>query len=668
MFKTFTDAVKKQFDEISKYDQLYRTSANKYDVWEKYLNSFPEGTNNVLNERREYDCNICKNFIRDIGNVVSIDENQNIISIWDVVAGDEPEFQIVADQLSVYVKSFPVDKLFTYGIHGLQAGSPVNHQEVDGKIITWNHFNCVVPDKFNLSPTKISEIEGTIQVFKRGLEEINDEAIDIVIDLISSNSLYRGEEHLTNIKEFKKLKEEYNNNIASNNDKFFFLNWKRRGSRINNDVIGTLLNDISKGESLDTAVAKFESKVAPANYKRPTAVITKGMIKAAMKTIDDLGIESSLHRRFAAINDISVNDILFVNKESSPLLKDSLSDMLMEEIHEKPNLSKIEEMTIENFVENVLPTTTSIEALFENRHTPNLVSMIAPEEDTAQNIFKWNNNFTWSYNGNTTDSLMKERVKTAGGDVSGVLRFSIQWNEKGDDNIDFDAHCKEPDGNLIAYNSPHNYQTFGTLDVDIQSPGKNIAVENITWAQKNKMERGEYKFIVHNYCSYASNNGFTAEIEYEGKVYKFTYNKPLKGHEKITVAIADFSNDIFTIKKSLDSTKVSTKVWNISTEKFNKVNLLTISPNFWDNQSVGNKHYFFIIDKCLTDIEPRGIYNEFLDSKFDKHRKVFEVLGNKTKCEIKDSQLSGIGFSSTKRDSLTVKVQGTFNRMIKIIF
>ena len=80
------------------------------------------------------------------------------------------------------------------------------------------------------------------------------------------------------------------------------------------------------------------------------------------------------------------------------------------------------------------------------------------------------------------------------------------------------------------------------------------------------------------------------------------------------------------------------------------------SPNYWDDNAVGNKHWFFILDQCKNPNATRGIYNEFLSNKLAEHSKVFEVLGDKTKCQPTEEQLSGLGFSSTKSDSVTLVV------------
>jgi hypothetical protein len=72
---------------------------------------------------------------------------------------------------------------------------------------------------------------------------------------------------------------------------------------------------------------------------------------------------------------------------------------------------------------------------------------------------------------------------------------------------------------------------------------------------------------------------------------------------------------------------------------------------------VGNKHTFFVIEGAKNDEPTRGFYNEFLHPRLEPHRKVFEVIGDKTKCQPTDGQLSGLGFSSTKHESFIVRAQ-----------
>ena len=122
------------------------------------------------------------------------------------------------------------------------------------------------------------------------------------------------------------------------------------------------------------------------------------------------------------------------------------------------------------------------------------------------------------------------------------------------------------------------------------------------------------------------------------------------------------------ITSSLPSTQPNREVWGISTNTYQKVNVAMLSPNHWDDQGVGNKHYFFMLDGCRNEGAARGFYNEFLKADLDQHRKVLEMVGAKMRTEGTDHQLSGLGFSSTQRANILCRVSGSFNRIIKITF
>ena len=671
-FIDFKNAVQKQFEILVDGD-LFTTNVSKDDLWDTYLNSFPEGTNPIFKERTEHDCQCCKQFIRACANVISL-KNGEKMSIWDVEL--EGEYGVVAKALSNLVKNAEIAKVFYHYEKNL--GTDFNEQVLPGsklnERIKWDHFYHQLPQKFVMPKDSISSKQGSQRsskdVFERALEEISLDSINTVLELIEQNSLYRGEEHQLVVEAFLKHKRAYN--LLETEGKKEFYAWEKSiqdvgASRIRNTVIGTLMVDISDGVELDRAVASFESKVAPTSYKRPTAVITKSMITNAQKKTKELGVEDSLQRQYAVQDDITINNVLFANRDVKKSMDvfDELSDQAPAKIG---NLDKVEEIDIETFIKTILPKSESIELMFESNQVNNLVSLIAPVNQESKPIFKWDNNFSWSYNGNVADS-MKERVKKAGGNIEGVLRFSIQWNDGDNNQNDFDAHCREPDGNLIYFSSKTSRKTQGSLDVDITHPGRNIAVENITWANKDKLLEGEYEFLVHNYSHKGGMTGFTAEIEYEGKIYSYTYNKGLNNNEKVQVAKIKFSkkNGISFIK-SLPNSQATKEVWGISTNNFHKVSMIMHSPNHWDGNETGNKHWLFMLEGCNNNETSRGFYNEFLSNELNEHRKVFEVLGNKMKVPVSDNQLSGLGFSSTVRKSVLCKITGSFSRVIKIKF
>ena len=679
-FKKFKVLFQKNFKELTKdASHLFEVELNLDDLWTLYLDSFLPEDNPIFRERREYDCSCCRQFIRNIGNVVVIKDNQ-VKTIWDFDA-NSTTFQPVVNALDTFVKSHVVSDVFVTKFKKI--GTDKNYEQLkNGEIAEWQHFYLELPDKFVDKTNKSEgEIRGgfrsTRDVFKGSLDKIKEDSVLTVLELIASNSLHRGTEWKSALTEFMRYKVEYDKLPIEERENYTWeksVNVGEVVGRIKNHSMGTLLLDINEGMDLEKAVTKYEKIVAGENYKRSKPIYSQKMLEDFWKIIVSEGYEDALARRFAELGDIKVGDILFVNRDSAKKLSDGL-DIFAEMSKGIPlnpkKYSKVTEITIEDFIADVLPTVREIEVLLENKHANNMVSLIAPENKDSKTMFKWDNNFGWAYSGNITDSSMKERVKSAGGNVEGVLRFSIQWNDGKYDGNDLDAHCIEPGGHEIYYGNKRMLSpTGGMLDVDIIHPNRDqVAVENITWENISKMKEGIYKFFVHNYSHRGGREGFKAEVEFDGQVFSFDYNKELKQGEKVTVTEVTFSRiNGFSIKEKLPSNISSKEIWGLKTNQFVPVSVVCYSPNYWQDNNIGHKHYMFILKDCINNEKPNGLFNEFLKEGLMKHRKVFEALGSKMAVKDNELQLSGLGFSSTKRNELLVKVKSQTERMLKIKF
>lgn len=664
-FIKFKTAVAARFELMAPFG-LFRTTMPKDELWVTYLDSFPAGTNNIYRERREYDCNCCKQFIRAVGNVVTIIDD-HVVSIWDIDI-DNPTYQTVADAMAKAVKAHPIENVFRHTERTAGTEKTFEALTEPGAVRAWNHFFVNIPPTFVLSKKDIGptlgDFRSTFDVMRRGVLEITDDAISTTQELIEQNSLYRGAEHKAMLDAFANLKAKYKKNPTDNY--LWSLVTVGAVARIRNTSIGTLLVDLSEGRDLDSAVASFEAKVAPANYKRPTALVTKAMIDNAKKTIEGLGLTSALERRYATINDITVNNVLFADRSAAAHLRGDVFDTLVTKAGKTPNLDKVEEVTVEQFLTHILPKAESLEVMMDNSHTGNLVSLIAPVDPTARDLFKWPNKFSWSYNGEFADSI-KERVKAAGGNVTGDLCCRLAW----DYTDDLDFHMHEPDGNRIFYgNRRVRSRCGGMLDVDANGADGQCEdpVENIFYDRVASMPSGTYQLKVNNYNRYSAGIGFEVEIDLRGTIHRLAYDKVLRDGDTVDVADIRVSKEGVVINSKLPSTTSQKEVWGIKTNNFQKVNAVMLSPNFWDERQIGNKHFFFMLDGCLNDGKARGFFNEFLIDDLTPHRKVIEMVGSKMKTDESAHQLSGLGFSSTQRNSLLCRVKGSFSRTIKILF
>ena len=689
MFKDFVKAIQKNLQQMSKdSSRLFTVNVDTEELYNLYLDSFPAGTNEIYRERREYDCSCCRHFIRDVGNVVSI-KNGELHTIWGINPVSDDKYNVVAAALDAYVKQKAVLGVFLK--KEKRIGTPENREMLPtGKINKYEHFFVDLPEICIFKECYGHTFEGDLSqfrdvrnVFKRSLDEISKEAVDTVLELIAQNSLYKGAEWKKQLTEFKNYQKEYGKLTDEQKELWVWEKSIAAGAvigKIRNHSIGTLLVNISEGMDLDLAVRKYEQIVAPVNYKRPKAIFTKKMLENAKKTITELGYMDSLQRRFATLDDITVNNILFSNKDAAKRITgamDLFDEMEQDVAIDPKRFSKVEEISAEDFIKNVLPVAKELEVYLENKHIQNMVSLIAPEIADAKTMFKWNNGMSWAYTGNITDSDIKENVKAAGGSVTGIVRFSIQWNDgNGKDNSDLDAHCLEPQGgDHIYFSHKISRYTGGELDIDITDPiyqcksNGGVVVENITYPSKERMKPGTYKFYVNQY-SFRNSQGFKAEVEVNGEIHSYEYNSPVRGNVQVAEVVLDHDGNFKVIDKLPGNcAMISKDVWGIKTLQFTPVSVVCYSPNYWDEQKgIGHQHLFFMLKDCINPEEPNGYYNEFLKPELEQHRRVFEALGSKAHVKDVDDQLSGVGFSLTKRNDLIIKVKGATERVLKVKF
>jgi hypothetical protein len=668
----FARVVAAQFQDILKSNSAFVADIDADAFWELYLASFPEGTNPLFKKRTEHDCSTCKQFVRHAGRTISIKDGK-VSTVWDVASQAHGPYFEVAAKLAEKLRQVGVRDIFRVGKSESQFGAIKTHSLDENKnAVTWNHLHTgPIPRSFQAdSPDAVrGDYRTTVQVFERGLAELQPEAIDTVLELIQSNGLYRGAEHKGLVQEFQKRQRAYRAFGTRTLDRQRFV-WENADNvavaRFRSTVIGTLVQDLSEGKGLEHSVQSFETKVAPQNYKRTTSLVTESMAKAAMKTIEELGLEPALERRYAVIGDVSVNDVLWADGTTKPLMKGGVADLLAQHVAStRPDAKgdeRAEEIFLEDFMK-MLPEVQSMEVFFAGRHTGNLMALTAPVHPEPKQLFKWNNDFAWSYGGNVADSI-KERVKKAGGRVDGALRISLSWFNYDD----LDLHVHEPAGRGARSVQDHIFfgnkmgWTGGNLDVDMNAGHgtTRTPVENVVWPKAPP--DGAYRVIVNNYnCREVADPGFVVEVECGGKLTHYSYNKPVRGQANVSVLTLHMKNgqisDITVNDAGISASNISQEKWGLSTEKYVKVKTVMLSPNYWGENKAGNQHTFLVLEGAKSDEDMRGFYNEFLHQRLEPHRKVFEVIGDKTKCRPTEGQLAGLGFSHTKEDVFRVRVQ-----------
>ena len=714
--KNVTKKMQEQFNTMCATGKLFKSSVPGSKVWKTYLENFKDGDDPIFRdpESSVHNCNHCNNFVRRYGNVVAV-LNNKVISIFDLEVEDEYAASFVA--MSKLLTEAPIgdvffetfselnslpyescnkkNTVFRLGVNENVKRYTKEEAEKFGvvkkdEIKKFEHMHLDIPAVFvDMTGNSVESIMGNYRdnknVFQRAMQEIPLDTLNLVRDLINQGSLLDGATHLYKVEQFIPFKKAYDELPAGERDAWCWVtSYKLPIAKFKNELIGVLCSELAEGKELNEACQAWNKRVDPANYMKAIAPITKRQIEEARKFVEENGYAASFDRRFATIDDIKVTEIKHINVGNGELKAVSIFDKVTPAVstrHKRSEFEGVEEVSIDKFMNDILPTCTSVEVLLKNNHEHNMASLTTANQADSKPIFKWSNNYSWTYNGNLAGkSEIKEAVAIKGGKIDGVLRASMMWAEgvESIDNSDLDLWARQPDGQTIGFSAGFRKDSgdrrtsmSGQLDVDITNPAafhhKNI-VENIVWSDKKKMRDGIYKIWVNGY-SIRNSKGFKAEIEFDGEIYSYEYNQPVGSSANVQLAEVTLKDGEFSIKHILPEVGVSSReIYGLETNQFHKVNLVCVSPNHWDGNDVGNKHYFFMLDGAKAPQSIRSFHNENLIGDLLAHRKVLEVLGTTNMIPPAEKQLSGLGFNATVNNEVIARLAGSFKRVVKIKF
>ena len=707
--KDLKHEIQQHFETNMQQHKLFRVALTGREVWDLYLGGFDESTNPIFRdpESSTHNCNHCKNFIRRYGNIVAIDGDYKVITLFDLETVED-EYSVSLKAMSKKIGKSKITEVFFETFNELNSlpyekvskgqsvfrlGVEENHKQYTKEeaklygvvkpeeIRTFNHFYLDIPKSVvDTSGKSVEAIMGSYRddknVFQRAMEEITTDTYELVNDLVNQGSLLNGDTYLPRVLTMLELKKEYDDLAKKYRDNWCWVKSYQFGlAKFRNTLIGVLCTELATGEDLAKACKNWNRREDPMNKMKPTAPITAKQIEKAMKVVQDLGLEESFDRRYMNANDIDISEIKHINNDgTSKLTTKSFFDNVKptkKSSRSKNTFDGVQEVSIDDFMSKILPTADGIEVMLENHHLGNMTTLTTSKNSESKPIFKYSNNASQTNSQNLAGkSEIRDAVVNQGGKV-GVARFSIMWAEGSQDNSDLDAHCKEPDGNTIFFSRKNSIKTGGNLDIDITNPqghkksGKTV-VENITHPTLSKMMDGEYRYLVHQYHA-RNSKGFKAEVEINGEIYSYEYDKPVRG--MVQVATVTKKGNVLTIEHHLPEQNQSREIYGLETKQFHKVNLVCHSPNHWGDSQVGDKYYLFMIDGAKVPNPIRSFHNIDLIPELQKERKVLEVLGAKNMIPVSDDkQLSGLGFNATVRSELLVKVKGSHNRMIKVKF
>jgi hypothetical protein len=300
-FDLLADAVRSHFaSTIAQYGpHLFTVDAG--DLAAIYLAALPE------HARQQHTCNACRSFFNRYGNLVAITENGDTIpAMWPMHGGAGLYDDAVA-ALRRAVSSAKVTGVFV-------SSASVWGQPLTGE---WTHL-AVSPSTLMFrhplmnAGQAMAEKREHFGTLSRALAEFPQALVGQALTFLEAETLYRGEKVIGPARFLHQLQDAQARVQSKDRTgaKRRNLVWRAVAGAPagfctpRSSMIGTLLEDMAAGLAFEDVKAKFAAKMHPLQYQRPQTPASAGNIAQAEKIVAQMGLEASLRRRFARLDEV----------------------------------------------------------------------------------------------------------------------------------------------------------------------------------------------------------------------------------------------------------------------------------------------------------------------------------------------------------------------------
>ncbi len=350
-----------------------------------YQHSFDD-----LTERQYHNCRCCHDFITRYGSLVTVDAHGKIRpALWN------------AGFLEV---SHPYHTALIRLTNTVQRGKVVGQflweetmwgkQEAGGFSHLWAHLDkrhCWTRRDITASQAMAAKLED-FKNLDHALRVMPHAKVEVAVGMLQSGALHRGDKILPMAiflnDAFKKT------NPLRNTEQRNRALWQLVSSAgagwcaPRSSVLGALVEDLQQQLKVSELTRRHNERMDPTKYQRPSAPTSAGNVEQAERLIEQLGIASSLRRRFAAADELVTVWEPAQHEVNPPtgMFGHLLANKRVEaeaELTAKPIT-----MTFAKFRRDILPHALEMEVIVGG-HSANFCAFTTAADASAPPILKW---------------------------------------------------------------------------------------------------------------------------------------------------------------------------------------------------------------------------------------------------------------------------------------